>query len=385
MPKRERLRSDQLTDRARHLLTDRFGAGGDTHVGYAHSGFGLFAQHTCFVDGEAALLSLSQGTAVAVRVVDEGPSVMVGEGPGTRFDIEALEAGQLDAPLWARVVAAVWPMVREAGRHVQVAVIATGVPNVAEPYLASIAVATMRALLLARGREEGVELPFSALSAEISRLIRGPYSMAYLMAADAGSVDTIVMVNTLTRARRNIPIPGGDAICWGIVDVGSGAPRDEGAYRQFAHLAEEALQILKKGPYRDLRSLASLEFRELNRALGSLPKKLRPVVRFLVGETHRAHHLDTALKRSDWQVVGGLLFFSHAALRQEWAGTNEQVDYVVETVESLGGEGMYGACLSGRSGCVLVVGQRYAVPSCIERIKEGFMDRFGREPEAMLL
>lgn len=82
MPKRERLRADQLTDRARHLLVDRPGSiPGETHAGFAHVGFGLFAQHTCFVDGGAALLSLSQGTAVAVRRMGEGISEAVGRGP----------------------------------------------------------------------------------------------------------------------------------------------------------------------------------------------------------------------------------------------------------------------------------------------------------------
>ncbi len=385
MPKRERLRADQLSDRARHLLEDRLGVQpGTLHAGFAHVGFGLFAQHTCFVDGGAALLSLSQGTAVALRRVGDDATEVVGEDPGQRFALPG--AGDMEsAPIWVRLIAAIWRRVAGQAGGIQAAVVTTVFPTCVEPYLASLAVATMRAVHDIQGLPATTPIPYAALSAVIAELIEGPYSVAYLMAADAGSVDTIVLVNTLTGERRNVAIPGGDAICWGIVDVGSDAPLGEEAYRNVAALAQESLAVLKVGPYRDLRSLALLDFRALNRALAGLPKRLRPVVRFLVGESHRAHHLDTALRRSDWQVVGGLLFFSHASLREEWAGTNAEIDFVVEAVESRGGEGMYGACLTGRGGCVLVVGQRYAVPGCVERIKEGFLERFGREPRAMLL
>ena len=385
MPKRERLRADQLTDRATHLLEDRLGARpGTVHAGFAHVGFGLFAQHTCFVDGGAALLSLSQGTAVALRRVGDDPSEIAGEDPGQRFLVTTDEPSS-PAPIWLRLIAAIWRRVAGQTDGVQAAVVTTVFPTCVEPYLASLAVAAMRAMHAACGLPATTPIPYAALCTVISELIDGPYSVAYLMAADAGSVDTIVLVNTLTAERRNVAIPGGDAICWGIVDVGSMAPLGEEAYRNVETLAKEALAILKEGPHRDLRSLTLLDFRSLNRALAGLPKRLRPVVRFLVGESHRAHHLDTALRRSDWQVVGGLLFFSHASLREEWAGTNAEIDFVVEAVESRGGEGMYGACLTGRGGCVLVVGQRYAVPSCVERIKEEFLERFGREPRAMLL
>jgi galactokinase len=386
MPKRERLRADQLTDRARHLLEDRIGKHAHPpHAGFAHVGFGLFAQHTCFVDGSAALLSLSQGTAVCLRHAEVGASEIVGEDPGQRFVITPETDASSAAPVWVRLIIDIWRRVAGQEGSVQAAVVTTVFPTSVEPYLASLAVATMRAVHLAQGLSATTPIPYAALCTVISELIDGPYSVAYLMAADADSVDTIVLVNTLTAERRNVAIPGGDSICWGIVDVGSGAPMGEEAYRNMATLAQEALVILKDGPHRDLRSLALLDFKALHRALASLPKRLRPVVRFLVGESHRAHHLDTALRRSDWQVVGGLLFFSHASLRDEWAGTNAEIDFVVETVESRGGDGMYGACLTGRGGCVLVVGQRYAVPACVERIKEGFMERFGREPRAMLL
>jgi galactokinase len=266
----------------------------------------------------------------------------------------------------------------------RLSLVTTVPPSCVEPYVASVAVAVANAWLSASGRR-GEGLPYGRLSLAISHLIRGPYSPAYLMAADAEVTDAAMIVNTLTGERRELPVADDTSVCWSLVDAGTEPWQGAGAYEAFADLAREALLILRNGPYPDLRSLATLDFKELNKALGRLPKRFRPVVRFLVGESHRTQHVETALRREDWHVVGGLLFFSHASFRTEWAATNAEVDYVVSEVEASGGEGMYGACLTGRSGCVLVVGERHATPACLGRMRDGFEERFHRTPRFLLL
>jgi hypothetical protein len=48
-------------------------------------------------------------------------------------------------------------------------------------------------------------------------------------------------------------------------------------------------------------------------------------------------------------------------------------------------DGLYGACETGRSSCVLIVGQPFVVPRCLDRIKTAFEERFGTAPETVLL
>ena len=116
-----------------------------------------------------------------------------------------------------------------------------------------------------------------------------------------------------------------------------------------------------------------------------MPRRLRPVVRHVVTENGRVQKLVAAIRRHDWQMFGALLLMSHASLRDDWQRSNDEIDFVVEQVEAMSLDGMYGACVTGRGGCVLVLGQPFVVPRCLDRIKTAFHARFGRMPETMLL
>jgi galactokinase len=47
---------------------------------------------------------------------------------------------------------------------------------------------------------------------------------------------------------------------------------------------------------------------------------------------------------------------SHASQRDDWTATPEAADAVVKAVETRTHESLYGACMTGRSGAVLVTG-----------------------------
>ncbi len=76
-----------------------------------------------------------------------------------------------------------------------------------------------------------------------------------------------------------------------------------------------------------------------------------------------------AIRKQDWQKLGSLLLMSHASLKTEWKGTNAAVDTVVAHVEALSPEGMYGACMTGRSGSILIVGQPLVLVRCVGDLK----------------
>ncbi len=92
-----------------------------------------------------------------------------------------------------------------------------------------------------------------------------------------------------------------------------------------------------------------------------------------------------AIRGKDWQKLGGLLFISHASLSNEWNGTNKAIDFVVAQAQSMSSDGMYGGCMTGRGGYVLVVGLPLALPGFIEGIEKQLKERFDREPKSMIL
>jgi galactokinase len=160
---------------------------------------------------------------------------------------------------------------------------------------------------------------------------------------------------------------------------------DAALHQKRRERAEQALAILQHKGFPELVSLQQLEHRDLERALHILPRRFKPVLSHLVTENRRVQKLVVAARRRDWQLFGAMLLMSHASLRDDWGQTKEEVDLVVEQVEAMSLEGMYGACVTGRGGCVLVLGKPFVVPACLDRIEAVFQNRFGRKPEMMVL
>jgi galactokinase len=98
----------------------------------------------------------------------------------------------------------------------------------------------------------------------------------------------------------------------------------------------------------------------------------------LVTDNRRVQKMVAAMRRSDWQMVGALLLMSHASRRTEWECTTPEADFIVDHVEERTVNGLYGACMTGRSGYVLLVGQPHAVTLAVEPLQEAFEERFGR-------
>ena len=76
---------------------------------------------------------------------------------------------------------------------------------------------------------------------------------------------------------------------------------------------------------------------------------------------------------------------SHHSLRTQWNSLNERADFVVNEVEALSEEGMYGACKMASHGTVLLAGQPLMVQRCLDRIQERFKNEFNETPRTILL
>ena len=92
-----------------------------------------------------------------------------------------------------------------------------------------------------------------------------------------------------------------------------------------------------------------------------------------------------AIRNEDWQMLGGLLFISNASLSNEWRGTSEAVDHVVAEAEYMSTDGIYGACMTGRGGYVLVVGLPLAMTRFEQTLKSQLKERFNRDPQTLIL
>ena len=384
------LSPDQLTDRARALLVAQCGASGqEIEAAFAHGAVGIFSGHTHYFDGFALLMSFEQGTAVAIRETASPQSVLLFEGSDTRwtFDGATLAPGVDGAawPAWACVVKEIVGQVGRAGVQVEVAVVSTVRAGCTEAYLSALGVAAARAVQAVFAVPAGTASLIETVCQIIGDCVGLPFSRAYLIAAEAGRPSYLTLVDTATGEQLPVEAPSRERLGWGLVDVGGERFAKASVHWEHKEKAEKALSILQKRGFENLVSFRDLEHRDLHRALGALPRRLKPIVRHLVTENRRVQRMLFASRNDDSQMFGALLLMSHASLRDDWGRTSEAVDFVVEQVEAMSLDGMYGASVTGRGGCVLVVGQPFLVPRCLSRIQTGFEARFGYAPAVMVL
>lgn len=375
-PNRERLER-----RAKDLLIDRMGRA-DTPVstGFACGTVGVQSDQTHYSDGFGLFLPLQQGVAVAARPADETRITFAGEENIWTDDSSS-------PPPWVVAVRRILQVLL-AVQQTEVAVV-SAVPGVCrDGYLAALAVSVMRVVraleaatvvdlnTVATLRDELVPL----LAGEIGSALDCPYSTGYLLATFAGHDPAFTLVDTTTREHLPVETDARDALEWAVIDLGGVDARPSAFHRHRREQAQDALRILRSNGFDELDSFRELEHQDLDDALAVLPDVLKPVVRHLVTENRRVQKHVAAMRRSDWQMIGALLLMSHASQRDYWKSTSEAVDAVVDEAETRTHDGLYGACMTGRSGAVLVAGRPGSFDEELRHLADGITHRIDGSP-----
>ncbi len=386
MRAQERLRPDQLTDRAHALLYERLGPAREpAEAAFAHGAIGLMADHTHYFDGFALLLSLPHGAAVALRASSSGETRIVSDQvPGMVTITAASDLSRLADPC-VRVAAECLRRVMDDNLPVEAAVVTNLPPVIGPGRDAAVAVATTRAVLalraLAISADDLVTSEVDALEAATG----AAFSNAYVQAASIIGDHAFVLVDTATLERITMDVPPAERPAWAV--LGTSPVRGLRAYSDHTRKAraEEALAALLNGGFDELTSFRDLQHKDLERALTAAPRRLRPVVQYLVTENARVQRMVTAVRKQDWQMLGALLLMSHSARRSEWRATVDRTDFLVAEAEQMGLEGIYGACQLGEQPHgVLLMGLPISVVPFLDRLREGFAARFREELDVFL-
>jgi len=376
---------DALMERARAVLHDRFREGEEgVSSAYACGTVGVQADQTHYSDGFGLLLPLQQGVAVAARRADV-PRVAFAGGERTWSP----DASSL--PPWAVAVHRVLQEI--AGEQpVEVAVVST-IPAVCrDGYLAALAVALVRVV---RALDVSTTLPLEGvqslrddlvplLADELGSILERPYGTAYLLASFAGHEPAFTLVDTTTREHLPVETEARSALRWAVLDPAvSDEPHPAGFHRRRKQQADEALKVLRSRGFEEVEAFRDLEHRDLERAVDRLPADLRPIARHLVTENGRVQKHVAAMRRSDWQMIGALLLMSHASQRDEWDGTHAAADAVVEEADTRTHDGLYGGCMTGRSGAVLLTGRPNAFEQGLRDLSDAVERTLGHSPRIL--
>jgi galactokinase len=370
---------------ARELLTERMGTTeAPASTSFACGTVGVQADQTHYSDGFGLFLPLAQGVAVAARYADETRITFAGTEETWTDDSDA-------PPPW---LVATRRILQEllADRQVELAVVST-VPGVCrDGYLAALAVAVMRVV---RTLDVSTAIDLNSveslrddlvplMAGEIGSALNGPYSTGYLLATFGGPEPAFTLVDTATREHLPVETEARTALRWAVLDPREPAPQPAEFHRNRQAQAREALRRLRENRFERLTSFRELEHQDLDDAVSLLPDELRPVVRHLVTENRRVQKHVAAMRRSDWQMIGALLLMSHASQRDQWQGTSATVDRIVEEAESRTHDGLYGACMTGRSGAVVVAGRPGTFERELHQLSDEIADAHGHAPDILV-
>lgn len=236
---------------------------------------------------------------------------------------------------------------------------------------AALAIALWRALRTLRGAERlpaALHADLDTLRAAVASALGLPFGLAPLLAAAAGTAATLLLVDTATREFLPVELPAPTALALVLLDSGPAVRPDAEAERRRRAGAQEVLRQLRAEGFPHLRSFRELEHRDLHRALDALPPRLRPLARHVVTENRRVQRMVTALRRGDWQMTGALLLMTHASRRDHLGATHPAADALVEAVEGMTFDGLYGAGQTGRDGPLVLAGQPHTTPAALDRL-----------------
>lgn len=368
----EHLTPTQYTDRARRLMIDRLGMSSELpHAAFAHGALGIMADHTTYFDGFALLLHLRQGLSVAIRKTDRSESRLVSEAAEEieMFDLYAGVSGKSVGSLFVGTA-------RQAGlsgeQQVDVSLIGALPPGVGVAYYSTLVIAALRAMHMMEGRTVDDREIRRQAAESLEKWLGRPVSPAYLIAAEAMDEAPFLLVDTKTGERLSLDVPPSERPGWAIVDTRSGDLPPTESVLERRRKSLRALQDVKDKVFPNLESLRDLAHKDLDRAVGSIPRRSRSVLRYLVSENRNVQQLVAGIRRNDWQYFGGVLMISQASKQNDWSTSTEGIRAVVALADEHGLEGIHGAVQTGESGSILILGRPFSLPAFLDDVKQAF-------------
>ncbi|MDQ4120618.1 MAG: galactokinase [Acidobacteriota bacterium] len=203
------------------------------------------------------------------------------------------------------------------------------------------------------------------------------------MTSALGKAGHALLIDCRLLDAKPIPLNFKDAQ---IVVCDSGVKHDlaTSEYNTRRAECEEGLQILRtKMPgVRALRDVSSVEFEKYQTLL---PETIRKRCRHVIGEIKRTTQAAEMLKFGRAEDFGKLMYESHISLRDDYAVSSPELDFLVETARSI--NGVFGARMTGGGfgGCTVNLVGKSAISEFQENLRHEYVLKFGITPKIYIV
>ena len=370
-----------LVSKVQAEFSQRFGNGGQIHIGWSPGRVNLIGEYTDLSNGYALPMVIDLGVCVALRLNGSGRaraySPAFDEAAEFRFDSVNVQ----DLPEWSRYLAGVALLSRERGCDIAGfdAIVHGDVPiggGLSSSAALSIAM-TMAVQSAAGWSIDGVTA--ARLCQEVEHRFAGVMcGIMDQLVCRLGQPEHALFVDCATLETSDVPLKRSLVDCL-IVD--SGVPRSlhESEYNsRRADCAQAVAAINRLGHgLADLRGLTPTLFDSLS---GSLEPRLRKRCRHVVSENERVLSAMNALGKDRFDDFGQLMNSSHVSLRDDFEVSNAELDFIASC--AIASDGVFGARLTGAGfgGNAIVLVEPQASAAFEAVLTKGFEDRYGRAP-----
>lgn len=169
---------------------------------------------------------------------------------------------------------------------------------------------------------------------------------------------------------------------WKIMIINSGVAHElaSGEYRQRRSCCHRAAQIL------GVPSLRYIEPSYLEKDLRhpEISEEMKRCIRHVVTENKRTRDVVAALSKSDFFYVGQLLQVGHESLRVDYRVSCVELDFIVQTANSLGGVAGCRMTGGGFGGSAVAIVRADAAEKVRQIIESAYLLKFGRQPGIFL-
>ena len=154
------------------------------------------------------------------------------------------------------------------------------------------------------------------------------------------------------------------------------------AYNRRREECEEGVRILS-GRLAGISALRDVTTAQMNQTEHLLPENIKRRCRHVLGENQRVLEAVEAIQAGNFELLGDLMYQSHASLRRDYEVSCRELDFLVDTARAV--PGVLGARMTGGGfgGCTINLVRKSAVHMFEAQIIREYKAAFGIEPEIM--
>ena len=217
--------------------------------------------------------------------------------------------------------------------------------------------------------------PKTNMSASIAALWIKP-------AVAACIADHALLLDCRSLETEQVPLKLGD---YCIVVIDSGAPRElaGSSYNERRAQCETGLQVLAER-IPGVKSLRDVSPQQLQEHAAELEPVILQRVRHVVGEIARTEEAVAVLRNGDLKRFGALMNASHDSLRDDYAVSSRELDWIVDKCRAHAG--VLGARMTGAGfgGCTIALAKRENAPALVATLPTEYKAATGHTARAWI-